>query len=220
LSQQYIAEARQVMALAEAGRRDEALTDFNRTIVPIGFNLSKVSSDWIEYNRELGSRAERAVLDAIDKARSQIIAADLIAFLVTGLLGFLTFRRLVTPIQALERSVDDIAKGDYSKSVPFTQGTDETGGLARSIEVLKRGAAAIDEQRWIKSHASAILAELQATNSREQFGQRLLSGLMPLLGGGVAASTCSMSHRVGWRGRPHMVLLMAKAAVRSRWVKG
>jgi len=185
LSQQYIAEARQVMALAEAGRRDEALTDFNRTIVPIGFNLSKVSSDWIEYNRELGSRAERAVLDAIDKARSQIIAADLIAFLVTGLLGFLTFRRLVTPIQALERSVDDIAKGDYSKSVPFTQGTDETGGLARSIEVLKRGAAAIDEQRWIKSHASAILAELQATNSREQFGQRLLSGLMPLLGGGV-----------------------------------
>ncbi len=185
LSKKYVAEANTVMALAEGGRRDEALADFNGTIVPIGFSLSKVSSDWIEYNREIGSRAERAALDAINTTRSQIIAADFIAFLITGLLGFVTFRRLVTPIQALERSVEDIAKGDYTKSVPFTQASDETGGLARSIEVLKRGAAAIDEQRWIKSHASEILGELQGTNSREQFGQRLLSGLLPLLGGGV-----------------------------------
>ena len=185
LSKKYVAEANTVMALAEAGRREEALADFNGTIVPIGFSLSKVSSDWIEYNREVGNRAERAVLDAINTTRSQIIAADLIAFLVTGVLGFLTFRRLATPIQALERSVEDIAKGNYSKSVPFTRATDETGGLARSIEVLKQGAAAIDEQRWIKSHASQILGELQGTNSREQFGERLLSGLMPLLGGGV-----------------------------------
>ncbi|HXQ77928.1 MAG TPA: PAS domain S-box protein, partial [Gemmatimonadaceae bacterium] len=129
--------------------------------------------------------AARAALDAIQTSRSQILVADFIAFLVTGLLGFLTFRRLVTPIRALERSVEDIAKGDYSKSVPFTHASDETGGLARSIEVLKRGAAAIDEQRWIKAHASDILGELQSAKSREEFGQHLLSGLLPLLGGGV-----------------------------------
>jgi two-component system, sensor histidine kinase and response regulator len=185
LSEKYVAEANTVMGLAQAGRRDEALADFNGTIVPIGFRLSRVSSEWIEYNREVGNRAAQASLDAIQTTRSQILVADLAVFVVTGLLGFLTFRRLVTPIQALERSVEDIAKGDYTKSVPFTQASDETGGLARSIEVLKRGAAAIDEQRWIKSHASEILGELQGANSREQFGQRLLSGLMPLLGGGV-----------------------------------
>jgi two-component system, sensor histidine kinase and response regulator len=69
---------------------------------------------------------------------------------------------------------------------PFTEATDETGGLARSIEVLKQEATAIDEQRWVKSSASTVIGELQGANSLPEFGQRLLSGLVPLLGGGVA----------------------------------
>ena len=186
LSQQYIREARHVMALAEAGRHDDALEYFDATIGPLGVSLSKATSEWIEYNRDVGSRAARAALDAIEKTRTQIIAADLIALLLTGLLGVVTFRRLVNPIQALERSVKTIAAGDYTESVPFTGASDETGSLARSIEVLKQGAAAIDEQRWVKSSASGVVGELQGTNSLEEFGQRLLSGLVPLLGGGVA----------------------------------
>ena len=186
LSQQYIREARHVMALAEAGRHDDALAYFDATIGPLGVSLSKATSEWIEYNRDVGSRAARAALDAIEKTRTQIIAADLIALLLTGLLGVVTFRRLVNPIQALERSVKTIAAGDYTESVPFTGASDETGSLARSIEVLKQGAAAIDEQRWVKSSASGVVGELQGTTSLEAFGQRLLSGLVPLLGGGVA----------------------------------
>ena len=158
---------------------------FDATIGPLGVSLSTATSEWIEYNRDVGSRAARAALDAIEQTRTQIIAADLIALLLTGLLGVVTFRRLVNPIQALERSVKTIAAGDYTESVPFTGASDETGSLARSIEVLKQGAAAIDEQRWVKSSASGVVGELQGTNSLETFGQRLLSGLVPLLGGGV-----------------------------------
>ena len=117
---------------------------------------------------------------------AQLLAANAVALLLTGLLGFLTFRRIVKPIQALERSVKAVAAGDYSKSVPFTEATDETGGLARSIEVLRRGAGSIDQQRWVKSSASTLIGELQRANSLTEFGQRLLSGLMPLLRGGVA----------------------------------
>src|SRR5262249_1144664 len=90
------------------------------------------------------------------------------------------------PIQALERSVKTVAAGDYTKGVPFTEATDETGGLARSIEVLRLGAATIDEQRWVKSSASTLMGELQAANSLPEFGQLLRSGLVPLLRGGVA----------------------------------
>src|SRR5207249_8521173 len=79
------------------------------------------------------------------------------------------------------------AAGDYTKSIPFTDATDETGSLARSIEVLKQGASEIDEQRWVKASASRILGELQGATSLAEFGQRLLSGLVPLLRGGVAA---------------------------------
>jgi two-component system sensor histidine kinase/response regulator len=187
LSRRYVSEARRVMALAQEGRNDEALAYFRETIAPIGLSLSKVSSDWIEYNRDLGSSAAQSALTAIERTRSELLIANVAAFLLTGLLGFLTFRRLVNPIQALNSSVTTIAAGDYTQSVPFTTSTDETGGLARSIDVLKQGAAAIDEQRWVKSSASKVIRQLQDARSLAEFGERFLSTLMPLLRGGVAA---------------------------------
>ena len=138
LNRQYVAEARQVMALAEEGRHDEALARFRITAGPTGVTLTNVSSEWIQYNKDLGSTAARAALDAIDATRSQILAVTVAALLLTGFVGFLTFRRIVTPIQALERSVKSVAAGDYTQSVPFTEASDETGGLAR----FDRGAQA------------------------------------------------------------------------------
>ncbi len=186
-SQQYIAEARHVMTLAEEGRKDDALASFRTNIAASGVTLSTISSEWIEHNRGLGNSAARAAIAAIEETRWDILAADAAALLLTGLLGFLTLRRIVHPIQALERSVTTVAAGDYTQSVPFTDATDETGSLARSIEVLKQGAAAIDEQRWVKSSASAVIGELQGADTLPEFGQRFLSGLVPLLGGGIAA---------------------------------
>ncbi len=187
LRQQYIQEARQAMTLAESGRHDAAREYLETTISPLGVSLGNATTDWIDYNRDVGSRAARAALDAIDRTQTEIIAADVLALLLTGLLGVVTFRRLVNPIQALERSVKTIAAGNYTESVPFTGASDETGSLARSIEVLKQGAGTIDDQRWVKSNASRVVGELQGSSSLEEFGHRLLSSLVPLLGGGVAA---------------------------------
>ena len=44
----------------------------------------------------------------------------------------------------------------------------------------------MDEQRWVKSNVSRLTGELQGAASLAEFGQRLLSGLVPMLGGGVA----------------------------------
>ena len=57
-----------------------------------------------------------------------------------------------------------------AKAVPFVGATDETGGLARSIDVLKQGAAAMDEQRWVKSNVSRLTGELQGAASLAEFG--------------------------------------------------
>ena len=70
--------------------------------------------------------------------------------------------------------------------MPFTRAADETGGLARSVDVLKKGAAAMDEQRWVKGNVSRVTGALQGAASLEEFGRRLLSDLVPMLGGGVA----------------------------------
>jgi signal transduction histidine kinase/DNA-binding response OmpR family regulator/HPt (histidine-containing phosphotransfer) domain-containing protein len=44
----------------------------------------------------------------------------------------------------------------------------------------------MDEQRWVKSSAATLTGDLQGAASLAEFGQRLVSGLVPLLGGGVA----------------------------------
>jgi len=44
----------------------------------------------------------------------------------------------------------------------------------------------MEQQRWVKSSAATVTGALQGATSLAEFGQRLLSGLVPLLGGGVA----------------------------------
>jgi len=184
-SREWIQEARQVMTLASEGRHDEARSLLESNMGQLGDRLTGVSSEWIQHNEQLASDAGKKAVQTIAESRWKTLGANSAAVLLTAVLGFLTVRRIVGPIQALEKSVKGIAAGDYAKEVPFTDATDETGGLARSIDVLKQGAAAMDEQRWVKASV-ARLPGLQGATSLAEFGQRLVSGLMPVLGGGVA----------------------------------
>ncbi len=186
LSREWIAGAKHVMSLAEEGGRAEALAFFNGNVAELGVRLSEVSNEWISYDEEAAAAAGKESIAVIERFQREMLVANATALLLTGLLGFLTLRRIVKPIQALEASVKTIAAGDYGKAVPFVSSTDETGSLARSIDVLKQGAAAMDEQRWVKSNVSGLTGELQGAASLPEFGQRLLSGLVPMLGGGAA----------------------------------
>jgi two-component system, sensor histidine kinase and response regulator len=184
---EWLVGARQAARLAAEGHRDAAAEVLLKDpMVALGERLRTTSDEWIQHNKELAQDAGNKAVEAIDQSRSRMLVANSVAVLLTGLLGFITFRRIVRPIQALGTSVETIAAGDYTKEVPFATATDETGGLARSIAVLKQGAAAMDEQRWIKSNASKVTADLQGAATLAEFGERLVSGLVPLLGGGVA----------------------------------
>jgi signal transduction histidine kinase/DNA-binding response OmpR family regulator/HPt (histidine-containing phosphotransfer) domain-containing protein/CHASE3 domain sensor protein len=183
----WLDRAKQIMSLATAGRREEAhelLRDPGTW--DLGDRLSSASVEWIRLNEELAQSASQNVVESITASRWRSLAATSAAILLTGLLGFLTFQRIVKPIQALDASVRAIAAGEYDKEVPFTRETDETGGLARSVDVLKQGAVAMDEQRWVKANVSRVTGQLQVVASLAEFGQRLLSDLVPMLGGGVA----------------------------------
>jgi signal transduction histidine kinase/DNA-binding response OmpR family regulator/HAMP domain-containing protein len=187
LSREWIEGANQVIVLANEGRGSEATALINGPVSDIGFRLSEVSNEWIALDQQAAAAAGRESLAVIERFRRDMLIANSTALLVTGVLGFLTFRRIVTPIQALETSVKTIAAGDYHKAVPFIEATDETGGLARSVDVLKDGAAAMDQQRWVKASVSEVAGELQGAHSLAEFSGRLLSSLVPMVGGGVAA---------------------------------
>jgi two-component system sensor histidine kinase/response regulator len=186
LSREWIKGAHEVIALKEAGREAAALAQLNGPLAQIGDRLGQASSDWIEHNEQLAMSAGEETVHSIEVFRSRMFVANSIALVLTAVLGFLTYRRIVRPIRALDSSVKSIASGDYAKAVPFTDATDETGGLARSVDVLKQGAAAMDEQRWVKANASRLTTELQTARTLPEFGQCLLEGLLPLLGGGAA----------------------------------
>jgi signal transduction histidine kinase/CheY-like chemotaxis protein/HAMP domain-containing protein len=186
LGREWISAAKQAMSLVDEGRGGEAVVLLNGRIAEAGVRLSGVSSEWIAYNEQAATAAGRESIAVVERFQRNLLVADALALLVTGVLGFLTLRRIVKPIRALERSVKAIAAGEYAKPVPFVGAPDETGGLARSIDVLKQGAAAMDEQRWVKTNVSRLTGQLQGAASLEEFGRRLLSELVPILGGGVA----------------------------------
>jgi HAMP domain-containing protein len=185
-SRMWSAEVDEVVALAARGRRDEAIV---RMLAPTMVNQGQTSADrlqaWIRLNERLAADSTATIQSAIGNSRRNLLIALGFVVALAGLLGFVTFRRIVVPIRTLETSVEAVAAGDYVHPVPFTQESHEIGALARSVDVLKGGAAGMEEQRWIKANVAKLASALQGATSHAGFGERLLSSLVPMLGGGV-----------------------------------
>jgi two-component system sensor histidine kinase/response regulator len=186
LSREWITTDKEILALGTAGRHEQAVGLLNGKAADLGQRLSKLSDDWLRYNNDLAKAAANGVVEAVSWSRWKVLFGDSAALVLTGALGYLTLRRIVKPLRSLEKSVESVAAGNYTEAVPFIGARDEIGSLARSIDILKQGAAAMDEQRWVKSNTSKLTGDLQGAPSLAAFGQRLLSRLIPLLGCGVA----------------------------------
>ena len=171
------------MALSAGARQKEARAALLSGYMPeVGDRLDLVLANWINHNQNLAKDAgQRAVL-AIGESERHLLMATLIAVLLSGVLGYTSFRRIVYPIRGLQASVKSIADGNYLEAVPYTKSSDETGELARSIAVLKDGAAQTADQRWIKANVAKITSTLPLTESLSDFGDRLLPALVPTLG--------------------------------------
>jgi signal transduction histidine kinase/DNA-binding response OmpR family regulator/HPt (histidine-containing phosphotransfer) domain-containing protein/HAMP domain-containing protein len=185
-TREWILVAEQAMGAATAGDHHAAAALVSQRLTPLGEEAGARMADWMRHNEDLAKAAGEATVLTIQKARRALLVAVVLAIALSSLVGFVTYRRIVRPVQGLQRSVESIAKGEYDQEVPFTRQRDETGALARSVEILKGGAAAMEEQRWIKAHAAGIAAELQSATTFAELGQRVVSGLVPALGGGVA----------------------------------
>ena len=174
LNDEWIDAAEKIISLATNGHREEAVALLHGSFAEVGARLNTASREWIQHNEQLAVDAGKTALSTIAESRRNLIIAGIMALTLSGWLGFVSFLRIVKPIQALESSVKSIAAGDYAKEVPFTAARDETGGLARSVDVLKQGAAAMDEQRWVKASAGQLTGALQGAASLAEFGQRFL----------------------------------------------
>jgi signal transduction histidine kinase/AmiR/NasT family two-component response regulator/HAMP domain-containing protein len=188
LQRSWSAEAGTLISLSAAGQRNEAVERmFNGSFSELSLRATTIYGDWVGLNERLAVAAGKTTSSAIQDSRRNLLTAVGLVTVLSTLLGLFTFRRIALPLRALQKSLESIAAGDYLHPVPFTEATDEIGGLARSVDVLKRGAAAMEEQRWLKGNMARLAGTLQGAESYAEFGQRMLAGIVPALGGGVAA---------------------------------
>jgi len=186
LNRRWSAEVDKILALPDRSREEAVARLLTGTAGDLGLRATNVLSEWIQLNERLAIASGKLALSKINDSRRHLFIAVGLVMLISGALGLYTSRRIVIPVRSLQRSVELIAAGDYVHRVPFTQQHDELGGLARSIDILKRGAADMEEQRWVKGNIATLTGALQGAATHAEFGERLLSGLVPVLGGGVA----------------------------------
>ncbi len=186
ISGEWMTKMDEVKALATQGRTAEMKTMLSTQVTTRGERLSDIIKEWTRLNESLATAAGQKAIDGIERSKRNQLISISGALLLSGILGWLTFRKIINPIRALQTSVETISKGDYANEVPFTNSNDEIGALARSVGILKDGASEMAQQRWIKANAARLTGELQGASSLNEFGDRLTAGLVPVLGGGVA----------------------------------
>ncbi len=135
-----------------------------------------------EFNRALAESTQTRVNGAAARAKWQLFGTLLVCFIVSVLIGVWAIRSVITPIGSLTTAVMTISQGNYSQQVPFLAARDETGDLARSINVLQQEASAMAGQRQLKDHLSQIITVLQSAGSEAEFATRLLNWLVTNFG--------------------------------------
>ena len=187
-SRDYIAGAKQVDGVGGGGtpakRPSPCSTARWRRL---GGRLSKVSSEWIQHNEDLATTAGKAAVEAIEAVAVENAHRQL--------RGHPADRPAGLPDLPADRQADPSAgsigeghcRGRLREGSSFHR-RPRTKPAAWRARLTSSSKA---PPRWTSSAGSSPTppsspGELQGAASLAEFGQRLVSGLVPMLGGGVA----------------------------------
>src|SRR6185295_16304664 len=102
-------------------------------------------------------------------------------------LVFFYTRRVVNPLSRLTTGLLDLIAKKKDASIGYQEDGSEIGQLARSIEQYRVNVEEADRQHWVKSSLAEVSDKLHGADRPEEFGSRLLSGLVPHLNAGLGA---------------------------------
>jgi len=118
------------------------------------------------YNKVADERAGKALARIKDvNDWSYIIGA--LSLLIGIILWLLTSRSIVRPIKAITKVMDRLASGDLTVTIPGVERHDETGEMARAVEVFKKNALQVEDLRRDQEQASARAAEQHKTELKK-----------------------------------------------------
>jgi signal transduction histidine kinase/DNA-binding response OmpR family regulator/HPt (histidine-containing phosphotransfer) domain-containing protein len=108
------------------------------------------------------------------------------AAIVSALLLFYR-RRVVNPLAHLNLSLRELIARKSSARIGYQDEASELGEVARSMETYRLAVDEAERQRWVKTSVAEISDALQGAEQPDEFGKRLLSKLVPMIGGGCGA---------------------------------
>jgi two-component system, sensor histidine kinase and response regulator len=128
-------------------------------------------------------RADQArILDNIALSVLLINAITIVSAMI-----FFYRRKVINPLANLTQSLTDLITKKEGAKIGYQQETTEIGEVARSIEKYRINVDEADKQNWVKRSLAEIADSLQGAEQPQDFGRRLLSTLLPLVGGGYGA---------------------------------
>jgi PAS domain S-box-containing protein len=139
------------------------------------YSIVRMKQDEVQAAAERGARLATT---------TQIFTIVLLIFglavaIAFGLLIGASIRR---PLNGLRASIEDLAAGRLSNTVPHTDYDNEIGVMANAIRALQKSAQAAETQRWIKQGLAQVDQAVQTAPSYEEFGDTLSARLASILG--------------------------------------
>ena len=162
-SQKYIEEGQKMIALAKAGKQQDAINAFDANLGPVADILADNVDKLVAFN-------EDAAAAGLAESRSQYSTTLTLISAVLGLSALIVFAAIyfgisgiASPIVRITKSMRGLAAGDTASEIPGKGREDEIGQMANAVEIFR--LAAIDNQR-LQADAEMTRAKTEADRAR------------------------------------------------------
>ena len=111
----------------------------------------------------------------------------LIGLFIVSLSSFLVSKAIVTPIRRIQTVIENLADGKLNEVIPHVNDKNEIGAIARAFIILQSAYRKMESQRWVKEHFANISTQLHQVETFENFANKFLSSLCPIIDAGYAS---------------------------------
>lgn len=137
-------------------------------------NVASLAGIWADHVKEINDHVD----SIYQKVRWTLSGAGVFAVFLAGMFGILITRSITIPVDRSSRHLQEMAKGDFSITIAQAdkQRKDETGDLARSVDILTENMRSIvsDLNGSVQTLASSS-TELSTISSQVSSGTRDMS---------------------------------------------
>jgi signal transduction histidine kinase/CheY-like chemotaxis protein len=147
-----------------------------------GDRLSLNFNAWADYNGQFETPARERAMKTGQHLAVLLAVSSLSLLLIMAIAGWRMYRGIINPIRSLKTSIEGIAGGNYQLAVPFITSENDSGALARAVEVLKNRVAALDRERQVETTADELSNGIHRCNNYRELAEKSLALLMPLFG--------------------------------------